>query len=290
MGIIKLFGQGFGTAARKGRMLALLWFVYFLFSLLVVAPFYFLLESQFSRSLLGEKLFAGVDLLWLGDLVYNFQDIPPLLGGCMIGISILFLLLLVFLNGGIIRRITAAEERFTLGNFFGDCGRYFGRLFRVFLISLVGYLLIFGILGRFISIPFRIWSKGASTQWTTLASSSLRLIVLLLLFSIVKMFFDYVKVTLVVEDSRKTVRATLRNFGFLGRRFFKAWALFLLVGLLFVVSTIVYLAVAKALPKTGVGPPLLFLWQQAYILVRLWIGILFFATEYGFLKSQRPAA
>lgn len=290
MGIIKLFGQGFGTAARKGRMLALLWFVYFLFALLVVAPFYFLLESQFSRSLLGEKLFAGVDLLWLGDLVYNFQDIPPLLGGCMIGISILFLLLLVFLNGGIIRRITAAEERFTLGNFFGDCGRYFGRLFRVFLISLVGYLLIFGILGRFISIPFRIWSKGASTQWTTLASSSLRLIVLLLLFSIVKMFFDYVKVTLVVEDSRKTVRATLRNFGFLGRRFFKAWALFLLVGLLFVVSTIVYLAVAKALPKTGVGPPLLFLWQQAYILVRLWIGILFFATEYGFLKSQRPAA
>jgi hypothetical protein len=290
MGIIKLFGQGFGTAARKGRMLALLWFVYFLFSLLIVAPFYFLLESQFSRSLLGEKLFGGASLLWLGDLVYKFQDIPPLLSGCMIGTSILFLLFLVFLNGGIIGRIAADEEKLTLGNFFGDCGRYFGRFFRVLLISFVGYFLIFGILGRFISIPFRIWSKGASTQWTPLLSSSFRLLVLLLLFSVVKMFFDYVKVTLVMDDSRKTVRTTLRNFRVLGgRRFFKAWALFLLVGLLFVISTIVYLAVAKSLPKAGIGPLLLFLWQQVYIAVRLWISILFFSTEYGFLKSQRPA-
>ncbi len=289
MGIIKLFGQGIGTAARKGRILVFLWTIYFLFSLLIIAPFYFLLENQFSRSLLGEKLFGGVEMLWLGDLVYKFQDIPPLLSGCMIGSAVLSLLLLVFLNGGIIGRLAAVEERVTMGNFFGDCGRYFGRLFRVFLLSLVGYIAVFGILSRFISIPFRIWSKGASSQWTTLISSSLRLLVLLLLFSVVKMFFDYVKVTLVAEDSRKTVRATLRNFRFLGRRFFKALALFLLVGVLFVISTIVYLAVAKAMPKAGIGPLLLFLWQQAYILVRLWITILFFATEYGFLKSHQPA-
>jgi hypothetical protein len=43
------------------------------------------------------------------------------------------------------------------------------------------------------------------------------------------------------------------------------------------------------LPKAGIGPLLLFLWQQVYIAVRLWISILFFSTEYGFLKSQRPA-
>ncbi|MGB7294396.1 MAG: hypothetical protein WBC70_02310 [Candidatus Aminicenantales bacterium] len=288
MGISKLFAQGFGTTGRKGRVLVLLWVIHFLFSLLVVAPFYFLLESQFSRSLMGERLFAGAEMLWLGDLIYRFQEIPPLLGGFLIGTSGLFLLLLVFLNGGIIGRIVAGEEKTTLGNFFGDCGRYFGRLFRVFLLSLVGYLVVFGILGRVLAIPFRLWSKAASTQWTTLLSSSLRLLVLLLLFSIVKMFFDYVKITLVVEDSRKTVRTTLRNFGFLGRRFFKAWALFLLVGTLFVLATIVYLAVAKTLPKAGVGPFLLFLWQQAYIAARLWISILFFTTEYGFLKSQRP--
>ena len=289
MGIIKLFGQGISAASRNGRMLVLLWIVQFLFSLLVVAPFYFLLESQFSRSLTGEKLFAGTELLWLGDLLYRFQEIPPLLGGLLIGSSVLFLLLLVFLQGGIIGRIAAGEEKITLGNFFGDCGRYFGRFFRVLLLSIIGYLAVFGILGRFLSIPFRLWSKGASTQWATLLSSLLRLLVFLLIYSIVKMVFDYVKVTLVLEDSRKTVRTTLRTIRFLGQRFFKAWALFLLVGLLFVMVTVVYLVVAKSLPKTGIGPLFLFLWQQAYILTRLWTTILFLGTEYGFLRSQKAA-
>jgi len=290
MGIVKIFGQGLATTARRGKLLAFLWPVYLLFALFVMAPFYVLLQSHFSRSLLGEKLFAGVDVLWIGDLVYKYQELPPLVIGWLLGTSLLFLVLLAFLNGGIIGRIAAAEEKVTLRDFFGDCGRYFGRFFRVFLLSLVGYFLILGILGRFVSIPFRVWSKGASTQWTTLISSSLRLVVFLLLFSIVKMFFDYVKVALVADDSRKAVRATLRNFRFLGRRFFRAWALFVIVGLLFVFSTLVYLAVAKALPKAGLGPIVLFLWQQAYFLVRLWTGVLAFATEYHFLKAYRPPA
>ena len=290
MGIVKILGQGLTTTTRKGRLLAFLWPVYLLFALFVVAPFYSLLQSHFSHSLLGEKLLAGVDMLWIGDLVYKYQEMPPLIIGWLIGTSLLFLVLLAFLNGGIIGRIAAAEEKVTLRDFFGDCGRYFGRFLRVFLLSLVGYFLVLGIGGRFVSSPFRLWSKGASTQWTTLISSSLRLLVFLLLFSIVKMFFDYVKVALVTDDSRKAFRATLRNFRFLGRRFFKAWALFLIVGLLFVLTTLVYLAVAKALPKAGLGPVLLFLWQQAYFLVRLWTGVLFFATEYHFLKAHRPPA
>jgi len=292
MGIIRIFGQGLTTTLRKGRLLAFLWPVYLLFALVVVAPFYFLLQSQFSRSLLGEKLLAGVDLLWIGDLVYRYQDMPPLVIGWILGTSLLFLVLLAFLNGGVIGRIAAGEEKVTFQNFFGDCGRYFGRLFRVFLLSLVGYFLILGILGRFVSIPFRVWSKGASTEWTTLISSSLRLLVFLLLFSIVKMFFDYVKVALIVGDSRKAFRMTRRNFGFLGRNFFQAWALFLGVGLISVLFTIVYLALAKVFPKTGIGPLLLFLWQQAYFLGSLWTGILFFATEFHFLKrtDHRPEA
>jgi len=289
MGIVGIFGQGLQTTARKARLFAFLWVIYLLFALLVVAPFYFLLQSQFSRSLLGGRLLAGADLLWIGDLVYRYQEIPPLVLGWLIGTALLFLVLSAFLNGGVIGRIAAGEERATLSSFFGDCGRYFGRLFRVCLLSLVGYALIFGVLGRVISVPFRAWSEGARNEWTTLTSSSLRLFVFLLLFSIVKMFFDYVKVRLVVEDSRKAVRATGRNFGFLSRCFFRAWALFLAVGLLLFLFMLAYLFLAKSLPKTGVGPLLLFLWQQAFFLARIGAGILFFATEYHFLKAQpRP--
>jgi hypothetical protein len=288
MGTIKIFGQALRTTARKARLLAFLWVIYSVFALAVVAPFYFLLQSQFSRSLLGDRLLAGADLLWIGDLVYRYQEIPPLIMGWLLGTALLFLVLSTFLNGGVIGRIADSDGKLTFAVFFGDCGRHFGRFFRVLLLSLVGYVLVFAVLGRFVSLPFRAWSKGASSEWTTLTSSSLRLLVFLLLFSIVKMFFDYVKVRLVVEDSRKAVRAMLRNFRFLGRRFFGAWALFLVTGLVLVLFTLAYLLVAKTIPKTGAGPLLLFLWQQAYFLAKLWTEVLFFATEYHFLKAQQP--
>jgi hypothetical protein len=64
----------------------------------------------------------------------------------------------------------------------------------------------------------------------------------------------------------------------------------LIVGLISVLSTLLYLVVAKALPKTGLGPLLLFFWQQAYFLVSLWTTVLFFSTEYHFLRAHRPPA
>src|SRR4030042_2361634 len=100
MGIVKIFSQGLATTARKGKLLAFLWPVYLLFALFVVAPFYFLLQSHFSHSLLGEKLFAGVDMLWIGDLVYNYQQLPPLVIGWVLGVSPLFLVPRALLHWG----------------------------------------------------------------------------------------------------------------------------------------------------------------------------------------------
>src|SRR4030043_1548390 len=104
MGIVKIFRQGLAATARKGKLLVFLWLVSLLFGLFVVAPFYFLLQSHFSRSLLGEKLFAGVNMLWIGDLVYKYQELPPLVIGWLLGISLLFLVLLALLHGGVIGR------------------------------------------------------------------------------------------------------------------------------------------------------------------------------------------
>jgi len=192
----------------------------------------------------------------------------------------------------VIGRIVAAEEEVTISYFFGDCGKYFWRFLRVFLISLIGYILVFGILGRGIGALTRAWTKNASNEWTVIIASLIRLLILLLLFSIIKMFFDYVKVSLAAEESKKAVRGTVSNFAFLGQRFFKAWGLFLLVGLVFIALTAVYLVVARVLPKTGFIPMIIvFLWQQAYIFAKIWTAVLFFSTEFHFFRMQKaPSA
>jgi hypothetical protein len=289
MGVFKTFGQGFRSARQKGRMLIYLWLFYFLFSLVVVAPLYFIFQKEFSRSVMGEKLFQGADVLWLGDLIYKYQDLSSILVGWLVVPSIIFLLFHIFLNGGIIGRIAAGGEKVTLQSFCGDGGKYYWRFFRVFLLSLAGYALVIGVLGRAVSAPFKLWINNASNQWTTLIASSLRLLLFLLLFSIVKMFFDYVRIRLVAESSKKTLRAFLLNFSFLGRRFFKAWGLFLLVGLVFLSISLIYQVVAGWLPKPGKPLSFLFfLWQQLCILAKLWTTVLFFSTEYHFWRSHQP--
>ncbi|MDH7511652.1 MAG: hypothetical protein QHH14_01750 [Clostridiales bacterium] len=290
MGTFKIVGSGFFTASRKARLAIYLWLANFLFSLVLVAPFYFLLQRDLARSLAGENLFKGQDLLWLGDLVYKYQDVLPLFLGWLALPSLFYLVLQVFLNGGVLGRISVGE-RVNLAAFLSDSARYFWRFFRVFLISIIGYVLVFGLLGRGLSAFFKIWTESASTQWTPLIASFLRLFIFLLLFSIVKMFFDYVKVGLVVEESKKTVRATLANFQFLGRRFFRAWGLFLLVGLMFIGLSIGYYLGARLIPKNSISPlVILFIWQQVYILARSWTTVLFFSTEYEFFKTHKYSA
>ena len=103
------------------------------------------------------------------------------------------------------------------------------------------------------------------------------------------MFFDYVKVRLVVENSKKAARATLINFSFIGKRFFKAWALYLLVGLVTVILAVTYLAVYQPLPKLGFMLVVAFIWQQAYMFSKMWTKILFFSTEYHFIQAHRSS-
>lgn len=287
MSTLKIFSRGFLTAIRKARLVLYVWLATVLFSLIISAPLYFLLGQEFSRSLAGDWLDRGPILLWLGDLIYQHQDAFPLLAGWIVIPTFLFLVFYVFLNGGMLGRI-AVNERVNLPTFLSDSGRYFWRFIRVFFLSILGYVLILGILGAGVSAILRIWIRKATSQWPTIAASLLRLLIFLLLYSIVKMFFDYVKVRLVVTESKKTIGATLANFNFLGRRFFRAWGLFILCGLVFIGLSVVYYLGAKAIPATGIIPlGILFLWQQAYILALAWTAVLFFSTEYEFFKVHQ---
>ncbi len=289
MRILKIFGQGFSTTNKKVKMVVYLWLINFVFSVAVITPIYFLLNNDFSRSMMADELAKGVDLFLVGDMIYKHQKLLPALLGWLLIPGILFGLLYIFLSGGIICRIVSQDEKINISNFLADCGKYSFRFFRVFLISLVGYFFVFGILFKVFSALFNLWSKGASTEWGVIFSSNLEFLVMVLLFTIVRMFFDYVRVRLVVEESKKTIRATLLNFVFIGKRFFRTWLLYLLAGLVTVIFGAFYLAVYQSLPKMGVLLLIAFIWQQIYMLSRMWTKVLFYSTEYHFLVSQKSS-
>lgn len=283
MGIFKLFGLGFQTVNKRIKIAVYLWVVNLLFSLVVIAPLYFLLQNEFSRSLLENQMAKGNDfLIWMGDFLFKNRDFYPALLGWILVPMLLYLFFNIFLSGGVIGRIASPHEKTSLSNFLSDCGKYFYRFFRVFLISLIGFILFFGVIYRLISALFEIWTENASTEWPLIFVSNLKFLIAVLLFSIVRMFFDYVKIRLVMEDSKKAVRSTLLNFTFLGKRFFRAWFLYLLVGLVAVILFMIFVLVHRISPQNGIFFIFLFLWQQLYVFSRMWTKMLFFSTEYHF--------
>ncbi len=287
MGMIKLFESGFHTINKRIKIAFYLWAVNILFSLVVIAPLYYLLQNQFSRSLLGDQMAKGNDfLIWLSDFVYKSKDIYPALVGWILVPLGLYLVFNIFLAGGVIGRIAVPAEKTNLSGFFSDCGKYFFRFFRVFLISVFGYIIFFGLVFILISVAFNFWTKNASTEWPLIFTSNFKFLIAVLLFSIVRMFFDYVKIRLIVEDSKKAVRATLINFSYVGKRFLKAWGLYLLVGLVAVIFFMICTIIHRILPENGLFFLLVLLWQQLYIFSRMWTKMLFFSTEYHFVTSH----
>ena len=287
MGILKIFGKGVRTASRNSKMLAYLWVINFVFALLIIAPVFLLIRKDYGQSLLGGTL-RNLDFMWLGELNYNYHNMRPAIAGWFLIPALLFGFLYIFLNGGIIGRVAAEGEKVTLQNFFGDCGRYFWRFLRVFLLTVIGYALVLGILFRLIGAAFKPWIESASNELPTIIASNLRTLVCLLIFTIVQMYFDYIKVSLVIRDSKKVLSTALSTLGFVGRRFLKAWLLYLLVGILFIVFTILYFPAGKVLPKEGLAAFLVaFVWGQAYIWLRIGIKVLFFSTESHFYKLDK---
>ncbi|MCJ7643933.1 MAG: hypothetical protein MUP28_05600, partial [Candidatus Aminicenantes bacterium] len=134
----------------------------------------------------------------------------------------------------------------------------------------------------------KAWMRNASGEVPVIIASNLQFVITVLILSIVQMFFDYMKVHIVVHDGRKVLEAAAATLSFIGKRFIRAWGLYLLVGLLFIAATAVFIAVTNVLPGTGVAALALgFLWAQAYILARIWIKVLFFATEIDFTRMDR---
>lgn len=286
MGIFKSLLAGAGTTFRKPRVPLLLYVVNVLFAVAVAVPFLAIVQTELGHSFLGSNV-RPADLVWLGEAALKYgAALPALLAGLLVS-AFLYLGLQIFLNGGVVGRLLDAEGRTTLAEFFGDCGRYFWRFVRLFLVSLVFLLLTLGLFMRLVSALIRPLTEGAVTEWVPLILSNLHLIVALLLLSIVRLIVDYSRIAVVADDERKVLKALRHALTFLRKRFFRAWAIYLLVVALTVAGTVVFYAGLGALGAPGTLQAVAgFLLMQVFVLFRMGIRALFVAAQAEFYRSH----
>jgi len=286
MGIFGIFGHGTRETVRLGRVIFTLWAANILFSLLAVLPLAWLIDKDLAHSFWGNEV-RGFDFLWVGELIYRFRDLPPLLGGWFLGVAGLFFIASVFLNGGVVGRLVE-RARVTPSVFFSDCGHFFWRFVRLFLLSLPVYIVGIGLVSRILSAALKPIVDSAPTEWVSLIISNLKFLAVVLIFSMIQMLFDYAKVRVVVDNSYQVLRSLGRTVGFLLRNFGLAWGAYLLVSVSFILGFVVFLNVLKFIPNHGLLPAALgFLWSQGFVLFRLWTRVQYFATAFIIDRDRR---
>jgi len=286
MGAFKAIVIGMGTTFRKPRILIILYAVSVVFALVVAFPLLALVQTELGQSLLGASV-RPVDLMWIGEAVLKHQDALAAIAAGFVACGFAYLALQIFLNGGIVGRLLDREGPANLAAFAGDSGRYFWRFVRLFLVSLVFLIVTLGIVMRLVSALFAPLSASAVTEWLPLILSNLHFLIALLLLSIVHMTIDYARIAVVADEERKALKALRHALTFLKKRFFRAWAIYLLIVAATVAGSVVFYIVLGALGAPAVVQiAAALVWMQLYIVFRIWIRALFVAAQAEFYRSH----
>jgi hypothetical protein len=201
------------------------------------------------------------------------------------GVGALYLLAWTFFAGGLIDRY-ARDRALSSHAFFQACGGFVGRLLRLAIISFFIYALLFeAVLPSLLDAYGRL-TRGVNVERTALL---VRLFIYLLFGSFVaacNLLFDYAKVRLVMEDRRSAIGALRASGRFVGRHWRGCVGLYVVDIVLLVVVFAAYALVAP-----GAGSPGLSMWigfaiSQGYILARLWVKLVFWASEIAWFQSQ----
>lgn len=201
--------------------------------------------TQWSGQQRGPSSALGPDILGTG---FELRNVDLLLKGSLpaglfagggrvsleatiLGMGSLYLLLQIFLTGGLLGVFRAPQGGWTVRGLAHGSGFYFGRILRVSLLALAAAGAVFAL-----NAPFARWAdafaREAVSESTAVALGLGRQAVLLLALVLVHMVSSHAKVMVVREERLSAVLAFLSSLGFCARNFLSAVGQYVVVGAL----------------------------------------------------------
>lgn len=237
---------GFRSVGRNWGLVPLVLLGNLAFALVVAVPLSLQLEGDLAHRGASSAMMYGFDYDWWARWSER-QEGPPsalspeILGTgfafpnrgsrdpTILGLGALYLLLQVFLTGGLLGVFRAPTGGWTVRGLLHGSGFYFGRLVRVSLIALAAAGVVFALYA-----PFARWVDGLAretvSERTAIALTLGRHAALLLALVAVHMVSSHAKVLVVREERLSSVLAFLSSLGFCARNAFAAFGQYLVVG------------------------------------------------------------
>lgn len=284
MSIYKCLTSGINNGLSRYRLALYLWLIFLVFSLVAAMPLISIIERNLDHSLPGQPIAMPFELR-LVEVFLNHQNIFAPYISFLLVLVVILVFALVFINAGLFGR-TLAEENVSFGNFLLDGTHFFWRFF-LSAIMFLPFLIIILILYRILVSPFNLLSEMATTEWPLIIASNLRMVFLLLLWSIFRMSLDLVRIILVKEETG-VIPAIGLAFRFLKRHFIKFWMLFLILGLIYLLLSFSLFLFGKMFSSENlVGVIMLIILSQLQVFFRLLTRVIFISAEDCFYLANK---
>ncbi len=213
--------------------------------------------SSFGPDILGKGFaFKNVDLLLKGHLPAGLfaqrerDGAGPPVDPVILGLGLAYLVLQVFLSGGILGVLRGDQGSWTLRGLLHGSGFYFGRMARVAVLALVADGLLF-----WLNSPLARWADGRAREAVSENAAAgwlfTRYAVLLVAILAVHMVSTYAKVIVVLEERSSAVLAFLSALTFCARNVLASAGVYGAVALGSVVLLFVWSGVDGAWTVTG---------------------------------------
>lgn len=239
-------------------------------SILGYAPF-----LNHTEAVLAGNIVKAVGRFFYTLIAYQSFTTPDLLAG----LTFLYVLISTFLAGAFIGTY-AKDYRLSFTEFLMEGAKYFGRLFRLSLLSLIVYYLLFIWLFDWATNKIPVWTANEPSEMTPFIYYMVKNSLVLLLLAIVTLCVDYARIRIVVEDRISALVALVAGTRFALRNFRKAFGLYLLLILFGVAFIAIYAMIEKQIPQHTYAMILLtFVLGQIYLMARMWLKASFYASQ-----------
>jgi hypothetical protein len=200
--------------------------------------------------------------------------------------AIAYLLVWAFLVGGILDRY-ARNRPTRAAAFFAACGVYFFRFARLAVFAAAGYWLLFGVLHRWLFDAFYPWAtRDVNVEQTAFVLRMTLYVLFVAALAAFNLWMDYAKVRAVVEDRHSMVGALMASFRFIRRHPSQTIGLYVTDGVLFLAVLALYSGFAPAAGRADWSMWLGLAVSEIYLLARLWVKLVFYASEVSLFQSK----
>ena len=243
--------------------------------------------QEFSAQASGLGKTFVPSIVGFGAVLDNLQGILDNLplATAVVGVTASWLIVWSFLTGGVIDRLARGRRTRSHG-FFAACGMHFWRLLRLGALAWAAYGFLFRYVhGWIFSGILGLLTRDVTVERTAFAYRAAGYLLFGTLLIACNVVFDYARVRLVVEDRRSAIGALLAAGRFIRRHAAGVVGLYALNAIAFFLLIGLYALVAPRTPGGRLSTAAMLGIGEAYIIARLFLKLLFYASETALFQA-----